>query len=129
MMVNLHLQKETLLFQELLQKGVFVQLIFNFGNCSIEENDNTDLTYILNISYSGYKIDHQSNTIPLEKNSGKYPFYKELFFSFGKSTIYDIDWGVIKYKEERGLLGLFDNLFNIYKLNKNVEYKILKYSS
>ena len=70
------------------------------------------MTYILNISYSGYKIDHQSNTIPLEKNSGKYPFYKELFFSFGKSTIYDIDWGVIKYKEERGLIGLFDNYIN-----------------
>ena len=53
---------------------------FCIGNCSLEENDKTDLTYVLNISYSGYKIDHQSDTIPLEKNSDKYPFYKELFF-------------------------------------------------
>ena len=83
-----------------------------FDTCSIEKKEETDLTYILNISYSGYKIDHQ-NDIPLEKNSDKFPFYKELFFTLSKSTFFQINWGVIKYKEERGLLGLFDNLFNI----------------
>ena len=30
-----------------------------------------------------------------------------------KSRIYNINWGIITYKEERGLLGLFDNYFNI----------------
>ena len=79
--------------------------------CSIEKKEQTELTYILNISYSGYKIDHQ-NDIPLEKNSDKFPFYKELFFTLSKSTFFQINWGIIKYKEERGLLGLFDNLFN-----------------
>ena len=83
-----------------------------FDNCSLEEHDYTDLTYVLKMTYPGYKIDHQSDEIPLEKNSDKYPFYKELFFSFSKTTFYDINWGIIKYKEERGLLGLFDNLFN-----------------
>ena len=81
--------------------------------CSLDKKDQTDLTYILNISYSGYKIDHQSDEIPLEKNSDKYPFYKEFFFSYSKSSLYQINWGVIKYKEERGLLGFFDNLFNV----------------
>ena len=84
--------------------------------CSLEKNEQTDLTYILNISYSGYKIDHQNYKIPLEKNSDKFPFYKELFFTLSKSTFFQINWGVIKYKEERGILGLFDNLFN--KKNK-----------
>ena len=82
-----------------------------FDTCSIEKKEETDLTYILNISYSGYKIDHQ-NDIPLEKNSDKFPFYKELFFTLSKSTFFQINWGVIKYKEERGLLGLFDNYIN-----------------
>ena len=30
-----------------------------------------------------------------------------------KSRIYNINWGIITYKEERGLLDLFDNYFNI----------------
>ena len=82
-------------------------------NCSLDEDNNDDLVYILNISYSGYKIDHQNDKIPLEKNSDKYPFYKEIYFSLSKSRIYNINWGIITYKEERGLLGLFDNYFNI----------------
>ena len=82
-------------------------------NCSLEEDDNEDLVYILNISYSGYKIDHQNDKIPLETNNDKYPFYKEIYFSLSKSRIYNINWGIITYKEERGLLGLFDNYFNI----------------
>jgi hypothetical protein len=78
-------------------------------DCNSIKNDSEDLFYIINISYSGYKIDHQNKHIPLEKNSDKYPFYLQLFFSFNKVTLYGIDWGYIKYKEERGLLGLFDN--------------------
>ena len=105
------IERNTVISRTPTNMSLFI-VYFCIGNCSLEENDKTDLTYVLNISYSGYKIDHQSDTIPLEKNSDKYPFYKELFFSFDKSTIYDIDWGVIKYKEERGLLGLFDNYIN-----------------
>ena len=78
-------------------------------DCNSIKNDSEDLFYVINISYSGYKIDHQNKHIPLEKNSDKYPFYLQLFFSFNKVTLYGIDWGYIKYKEERGLLGLFDN--------------------
>ena len=87
-------------------------LILQIGYlCSYEnsiKNDTEDLFYILTIGYSGYKIDHQNNNIPLEKNSNKYPFFIELYFSFNKVSLYEINWGYIKYKEERGLLGLFD---------------------
>ena len=40
---------------------------FCIYDCSLDEDDNEDLAYILNISYSGYKIDHQNDKIPLEK--------------------------------------------------------------
>ena len=80
-------------------------------NCSLDENDDTDLAYILNISYSGYKIDHQNGNIPLESNNDKYTFYKEFYFNSTASSYFEINWGAIKYKEERGLFGLFDNLF------------------
>ena len=80
-----------------------------FFDCNFSSKINDGLFYVLNISYSGYKIDHQSENIPLEKNSDEYPFYKEIYFSLSKTTIFNINWGYIKYKEERGLLGLFDN--------------------
>jgi len=83
-----------------------------FWKVYYDEDDYTELSYVLNISYSGYKIDHQNDKIPLEKNSDKYPFYKEFYFTFNKSTFYNADWGIIKYREEKGLLGLFDNLSN-----------------
>ena len=82
---------------------------FCIFDCNLDSNVSESLFYAINISYSGYKIDHQNNNIPLEKNSDKYPFYKILYFSSTKSTVYDINWGFVKYKEERGLLGLFDN--------------------
>ena len=81
-------------------------------NCSSDEDNNTDFAYILNISYSGYKIDHQNDNTPLEKNNDKYQFYKEIYFSFSKSILFNINWGIIKYKEEKGILGLFNNFFN-----------------
>ena len=80
-------------------------------NWSLDEKDDTDLAYILNISYSGYKIDHQNGNIPLESNNDKYTFYKEFYFNSKASSYFEINWGATKYKEERGLFGLFDNLF------------------
>ena len=87
---------------------------FCLFNCSYEYN--IDFAYINNI-YIGYKIDHQSDKKPLETNNDNFIFNRELFFSFNKSTIFDINFEVIKYKEEKGLLGLFENW-----LNKKNEY-------
>ena len=79
-------------------------------NCDM---DNQSIAYILNITYSGYKIDHNNKNTPLERNNDKYTFYKELIFSSDKTSLIEINWNVIKYKEERGIFGLFDNLLNI----------------
>ena len=103
----------------------FLILYICFFDCEEElENEQKDLTYVLNMTYPGYKIDHQNNKIPLEKNNDKYPFYKEFYFYFNKSTFYDVNWGLIKYREERGLLGLFDNI-----LNKKKEYSSIDIDS
>jgi hypothetical protein len=84
-------------------------------NCSWEGNkdiNETDIIYVLTINYSGYKIDHQDDDIPLERNNDKHIFSKKFYFSFNKFTLLNINWEVIKYKEERGLFGLFDNFLN-----------------
>ena len=52
-------------------------------NCSWEGNrdiNEANVLYDLTINYSGYKIDHQNDNIPLERNNDKYTFYKEFFF-------------------------------------------------
>jgi len=85
-----------------------------FLDCDWDFNkdiNDTNAGYVLNISYSGYKINHQDK-IPLEKNNDKYTFYKEFFFSFNRSTFLNIYWEVIKYKEEKGLAGLIDKLLD-----------------
>ena len=84
-------------------------------NCNdkLAKLNNESIFYVLNITYSGYKIDHNNKNTPLERNNDKYTFYKELIFSLDKSSIIQINWNVIKYKEERGIFGLFDNLLNV----------------
>ena len=87
-----------------------------FFDCTNEfyndENNKTNLIYYLNITYSGYKIDHENKDTPLERNNDKYSFYKEFDFNLDSSTFYEVNWNVIKYKEERGLYALFDDLFD-----------------
>ena len=84
-------------------------------NCNdkLAKLNNESIFYVLNITYSGYKIDHNNKNTPLERNNDKYTFYKELIFSLDKSSIIQINWNVIKYKEERGIFSLFDNLLNV----------------
>ena len=82
---------------------------FCFFDCLYDGDNETNYAYILNISYSGYKIDHENDEKPLEENSDKYTFYKEIYFTMDRTSVVKVNWEVIKYKEERGLLGLFDN--------------------
>ena len=84
------------------------------GNKDINEES---IVYSLTINYSGYKIDHQDDETPLERNNDKYHFYHEFYFNLNQSTFYEVNWNIIKYKEERGLFSLFDNL-----LNKKTEF-------
>ena len=85
---------------------------FCISNCSYE-ND-IDIAYLNNISYNGYKLDHQSDKIPLETNNN-YISQKSLYFSFKQSTLFQINFELIRYKEELGLLGLFERWLNLKK--------------
>ena len=91
----------------------------NYSQVDEEEEDEIDFDlgdfgYILEIIYQGYKLEHQK-PIPLITNDSNYFFNEEYYFNIDKSTIFVINWEVLKYKEDRGILGLFDIIFN----NKN----------
>ena len=86
------------------------------GNCSLE-NFKDDLFYSIQIKYPGYKIEHQNEKTPLIANSSNITFDRLLTFSFNKFNIYNINFEMIKYREEKGLLGLFDNWMN--KINEH----------
>ena len=103
-------------------------------NCSLV-SDEEDISYVVKFTYQGYKIEHQNKNIPLDAKNGNYTFVKELYFSLDKSTLFGIDWEIIKYKEEKGLLGLFDDwinkkneyvAFDISSINKITTEKIIK---
>ena len=49
-------------------------------NCTLDENDTDEVGYFLQMAYKGYKLDHQSETIPLDVNADRnfteeYPFF------------------------------------------------------
>ena len=82
-----------------------------FGNCS-EDDTKDDLVYSIQINYPGYKIDHQNDKTPLEANKRNITFSKTLFFRYDQMNLFEINFEILKYKEEKGLLGLFDNWMN-----------------
>ena len=93
-----------------------------FWNCNL--NTENDAAYFLELKYTGYKINHQSEEIPLETQNINYTFSKELYFTIDKTDIFEINFEIIKYKEEKGLLGLFDNW-----LDKKKEYSCIDIES
>ena len=93
-----------------------------FSDCKPEET-NDDMFYIMDINYPGYKIDHQNKTTPLEKNDNN-TFTEVLYFNYDKMSIFEINFDFLKYKEEKGLLGLFDNW-----MNKKNEYNCISIGS
>ena len=60
------IERNSIISRALSDMGITIAY-FCIYDCSLDEDDNEDLAYILNISYSGYKIDHQNDKIPLEK--------------------------------------------------------------
>ena len=59
--------------------------------------------------YSGYEINHQNETSPLEQKWIPNSYYVSPFED--KYTYFYNHWKNIIYKEEKGLLGTFENLF------------------
>ena len=81
------------------------------GNCTPDDTKD-DMLYLMDINYPGYKIDHQNDKIPLETNMNDAKFKTTLFFNYNIMNVFEINFEILKYKEEKGLLGLFDNWMN-----------------
>ena len=102
---------------------IFYIVYVCFGDCTpVETND--DLSYSIQINYPGYKIDHQNETTPLEMNNNNITFTEVLFFNYDKMSMFEIDFEILKYKEEKGLLGLFEKW-----MNKKNEYNWISIGS
>ena len=72
-------------------------------DCSLRESDkSSDVIYYFNINYTGTKIVHQIQELPLQEKFIS-DFY---YFSFGESMNYYYQkWKTIKYKEDKGIFG------------------------
>ena len=79
--------------------------------CTLDQNDTDPIGYLLEMTYKGYKLDHQSDSIPLDINVDR-NFTESYPFFFNNTLIRLSQWEVIKYIEERGIMGLFDKIFN-----------------
>ena len=66
--------------------------------------------YEMTLNYSGSKIEHQNSESPLKEE------YIQTDFSFSiddKISATMLRWKTIKYTEERGIMGMFDDWFGI----------------
>ena len=70
--------------------------------------------------YSGYEINHQNEISTLEQKSIPNTYYVSPFED--KYTLFLNHWKIIKYKEEKGLLGSLENL-----LGNNNDYYGIEY--
>ena len=73
-------------------------------------SDEENFLFNLQIKYKGFKLDHQSKGKPLETNNDIY-FSNDCMFLYGFMTFYYLEWGIIKYKEEKGITRIFDKMF------------------
>ena len=73
-----------------------------------DEELHTTNMYAFSLEYSGYEINHQNETSPLEQKWIKNSYYVSPFED--KYTFFYNHWKNIIYKEEKGLLGTFQNL-------------------
>lgn len=74
--------------------------------CTLDEEDYSKFDYYFELKYEGFKLDHQGE-IPLVKDNNTF-FQTFSFFSFTSTVLEAYSWEIVKYKEERGLLRLFD---------------------
>ena len=88
--------------------GVIVLYQCEDENCTLNDEDYSKFDYYFEIIYNGFELDH-SKSIPL-KNNKNILFKNYFFFSFNNTKLQGITWEVIKYKEERGIMRLFDKM-------------------
>ncbi len=84
------------------------------GICELndEEKEHNKLfnAYEITFNYTGQKVDHQNSESPLKKEYIQNDF---MFSINDKMSFSQLKWKTIKYTEERGLLGMFDDWFGI----------------
>ncbi len=76
--------------------------------------------YAFILEYSGYEINHQNETSPLEQKEIPKAYLVSPFED--KYTLFYGFWKNIIYKEEKGLLGTFQNLLGNNNYYYGVEY-------
>ena len=90
---------------------LFFLIVYNDTNkeSNSNEEDEVNFGYYFEIEYQGFKLHHQKS-IPLITNESDIYFSEDYPFSLNKTTMYIIDWEILKYIENRGIYGLFDGI-------------------
>ena len=103
------LKRNTFYQKNISKFGLMIMYICEDEDCVLNEDDFNKFDYYIEIKYNGFELKHQEN-IPLKTNANII-FKDFFFFSFTHSTIQFLNWEIIKYKEEKGISRLFDQLF------------------
>ena len=76
-------------------------------DCELDEDDISKIGYEAEMSYTGFRLFHQNESIPLQNNKS---IFKDGHLFFYNNPLFNVyKWEVIKYKEIRGT---FSRLFN-----------------
>ena len=87
--------------------NLYVVYYCDFDECKIEDEDNFHLFLKLSILYQSFKLTHQNDTCPLQKEEDLY-FVKDIPFHLGYPTITYLFWQNIKYKEQKDIFSLLN---------------------
>ena len=88
-------------------------------DCELNEDDVSVVGYIAKLSYTGFRLLHQNDTIPLQNNKSIFTDSHLFFYSIPLFNIYK--WEVVKYKEIKGIFSrLFNKLINNPEENKYI---------
>ena len=80
-------------------------------NCTIDDEDKIKVdTYVLNLYYRGFSLDHQNPEAPIQLLDKGYYYRRDIEF-LGSTNIIYLKWKIIEYQEQKGVFGkLFDNI-------------------
>lgn len=98
--------------------GIFYECEDNYENCSIPEDIKNEGGIRFSMKYDSFKLDNQDNT-PLKEIKRKLNFLISLDFT----VLAQLNWNVIKYKEQEGMFSRIKKLFyQLFKKDINNEY-------
>ena len=103
------LKRNTFYQKNISRFGFMIMYICENQDCNLNEDDFNKFDYYIEIKYNGFELRHQED-IPL-RNDDNITFKDFYFFSFTHSIIQLLNWEIVKYKEEKGISRIFDQLF------------------